>query len=81
MTDDYDPAGLPPINDAAKWVVTGTDLGISVEHQGKLYIFFGDVMEFDDADPIACTTDLDPEPHGFHLIPILQGSPGRAFVP
>ena len=78
-TGDYDPEGLPHINNTAEWGVVGTDLGVPVEHREKLYIFFGDVMEFDDATPIAYTTELDPEPHGFPLTPILQDGPGTNF--
>ncbi len=81
VTGDYDPKGLPHINNTALWGAVGTDLGIPVEHRGKLYIFFGDVAEFDDATPIAYTTDRDPEPHGFRLIPILRDGPGTSFRP
>lgn len=81
LTGDYDPEGLPHINDTAEWGVVGTDLGIPVEHQGRLYVLFGDVAEFDDADPVAYTTDTDPEPHGFRLTPILRGGPGTSFRP
>ncbi len=81
MTGGGDPEGLPYINDTAEWGISGTDLGVPVEHRGRLYIFFGDVPEFDDADPIVYTTDPDPEPHGFRMIPILQGGPGTSFRP
>lgn len=80
-TGDADPEGLPHINNTTEWGVAGTDMGAPVEHQGKLYIFFGDVPEFDDADPIAYTTDPDPEPHGFRLTPVLQDGPGTSFRP
>jgi hypothetical protein len=81
MTGDYDPEGLTHINCTGQWGIEGTDLGISVEHRGKLFIFFGDVLSANDADPIVYTTDLDPEPHGFRLHPILQGDPGTGFRP
>lgn len=79
MTGDYDPEGLPHVNDTTRWGVAGTDLGVPVEHEGRLYILFGDVPEFDDADPISYTTDSDP--HGFRLTPILEGGPGTSFRP
>ena len=81
MTGGGDPEGLPHVNDTTQWGVAGTDLGVPVEHRGRLYIFFGDVPEFDDADPIVYTTDPDPEPHGFRMIPIRQGGPGTSFRP
>jgi hypothetical protein len=81
MTGDYDPEGLPHRNNTAEWGVVGTDLGVPVEHRGKLYIFFGDVAEFDDATPIAYTSGLNPEPHGFCLVPILRGDSGTNFRP
>ena len=82
ITGDYDPEGLTHINCTGQWGIEGTDLGVSVEHQGNLFIFFGDVPSANDADPIVCTTtDLDPEPHGFQLHPILQGGPGTCVRP
>src|SRR5829696_4388256 len=81
MTGDYDPQGLAHINSTGQWGIEGTDLGISVEHQGKLFIFFGDVPSAKDADPIVYTSDLDPEPHGFQLHPILWGGSGTSFRP
>jgi hypothetical protein len=81
ITGDYDPEGLRHINCTGQWGIEGTDLGVSVEHQGNVFIFFGDVPSANDADPIVCTTDLDPEPHGFQLHPILQGGPGTCFRP
>jgi len=81
MTGDFDPEGLPHINCTGQWGIEGTDMGIPVEHQGKLYILFGDVPSADDANPIVYTTDTDPEPSGFQLYPILCGSPGTSFRP
>jgi hypothetical protein len=81
MTGDFDPEGLPHINFTGQWGIEGTDMGIPVEHQGKLYILFGDVPSADDANPIVYTTDTDPEPSGFQLYPILCGSPGTSFRP
>jgi hypothetical protein len=81
MTGDYDAEGLTHINCTGRWGIEGTDLGVPVEHQGNLLVFFGDVPSANDADPVACTTDLDPEPHGFQLHPILRGGPGTSFRP
>ena len=81
MTGDYDAEGLTHLNCTGQWGIEGTDLGVPVEHQGNLLVFFGDVPSANDADPIACTTDLDPEPHGFQLHPILRGGPGTRFRP
>ena len=81
MTGDYDPEGLPHINDTGQWGIEGTDFGVTAEHQGKLFILFGDVPSADDADPIVYTTDIDPEPYGFQLYPILCGGPGTSFRP
>ena len=81
ITGDYDPEGFTHINCTGRWGIEGTDLGISVEHQGNLFIFFGDVLSANAADPIVYTTDLDPEPHGFRLHPILRGDSGTCFRP
>ncbi len=81
ITGDYDPEGLTHINCTGQWGIEGTDLGVSVEHQGNLFIFFGDVPSANNADPMVYTTDLDPEPHGFQLRPILRGDPGTCFRP
>jgi hypothetical protein len=62
MTGDYDPDGLPHINYTGQWGIGGTDFGVTVEYQEKLFILFGDVPSAHDADPIFYTTDTDPEP-------------------
>src|SRR5215203_1479817 len=36
ITGDYDPEGLTHINCTGQWGIEGTDLGVSVEHQGNL---------------------------------------------
>ena len=45
--------------------VIGTDLGIPVEHKGRLYLLFGDVQQIKGdrwlRDPIGYTTSTDPE--------------------
>ena len=81
LTGDFVPEGLPHINYTGRWGIKGTDMGVPLEYQGKLFILFGDVPSADDADPIVYTTDTDPEPSGFQLRPILCGSPGTSFRP
>ena len=77
----------PGFNDTGKWGIVGTDMGIPVEHKGRLYLFFGDVPAVaggshpHDADPIVYTTDADPEPDGFRVEPVLRGGPGTSFRP
>ena len=44
--------------------LNGTDLGVPVEHGGKLYFFFGDAAPYNDIvddDPIAWMTTADPD--------------------
>ena len=81
LTANADPEGLPHLNHTIDWGCDGTDLGFSVEHNGRLYIFFGDVMRRDNADPIAYMFALDPEPENLLLTPILEagGTEFRAF--
>jgi len=70
-------AGKPPRTDPLTLGIIGTDLGIPVEHKGRLYFFFGDCDPFylwglnADADPIAWTTDGPNEPGGpvLHWLP------------
>ena len=81
MTGDYDAEGLTNINCTGRWGIEGTDLGVSVEHQGNLLVFFGDVPSAKDAEPLTCTTDFDPDPHVFQLHYIFQGGPGSSFSP
>lgn len=38
-----------------------TDLGVAFEHKDKIYIAFGDIPDNSDRDPIAWTTDRNPE--------------------
>ena len=44
LTGGYDPEGKPFLNDTVPWAVAGVDLGANTEHNGRLYIFFGDVV-------------------------------------
>ena len=45
LTGDYDPEGLPHLNFTGSWGVEGTDLGANTDHEGRLFIFFGDVPQ------------------------------------
>jgi hypothetical protein len=45
LTGDYDPEGLPHLNATGAWGIDGADLGANTEHEGRLYIFFGDVPQ------------------------------------
>ena len=87
LTGDDDPEKLVHLNKTGKWGIGGTDMGIPVEHNDRLYIFLGDVPSVEgkpnpnDADPIVFTTDTSPEPNGFEIIPILKGGPDPSFKP
>jgi hypothetical protein len=65
LTKDSDPTGRPHPGPTTPIGITGTDLGIPVEHMGRLYLFFGDAAEAPgiatDADPIAWLTTADPD--------------------
>ncbi len=45
LTGDYDPEGLPHVNFTGAWGVEGADLGANTDHDGRLFIFFGDVPQ------------------------------------
>ena len=64
FTRDADPGDRPHPMATTPLGLMGTDLGVPVEHGGRLYLFFGDSSEFDDVsdpDPIAWMTTLDPD--------------------
>ena len=71
FTQDSDPTGRPHAGPTTPLGLAGTDLGISVEHGGRLYLFFGDsTLEIDlirsrvterGSDPIAWLTTQDPD--------------------
>ena len=46
-----------------RYGVTGSDLGVPFSHNGRTYVVFGDTQGgvFGDRDPIAFTTDTEPE--------------------
>jgi hypothetical protein len=72
LTGDYDPENLPHFNNTLQWGVEGTDLGANTEHEGKLFIFFGDVPQVPpndqpikyDADFIAYINNIEIPPGG-----------------
>lgn len=43
ISGDYDPENLTHFNFTGAWGVDGVDLGANTEHDGRTYIFFGDV--------------------------------------
>ncbi len=67
LTGDSDPGGRPHPFNTDQIALYGTDLGIPVEHRGRLYLFFGDCKggrhSSADGDPIAWTAS-SPEPDG-----------------
>ncbi len=80
MTGNYDPAGLPHINNTDAWAVVGTDMGCPVEFNGNLYFFFGDVplssgdTNINNADPICYTTATSMGANGVPLSCITQSN-------
>jgi len=62
LTHDSDPGDRPHPVPTTQFGIAGTDLGVPVEHEGRLYLFFGDTAEFEDEvdwDPIAWLTTSD----------------------
>ena len=58
----------------SRFGVVGTDLGASVEHDGRLWFLFGDTWpDPDGGDSVAWTTDRSPEP-GVDLTFVTSGS-------
>jgi hypothetical protein len=74
LTADDDPEGLPHVNRTLQWGCEGTDLGIPVDHDGRLYLFLGDVPSRNHADPIAYTFALEPDPSKLLLTPVLESA-------
>jgi hypothetical protein len=68
-----DAEGWPLLIDPGKWGAAGTDLGANTEHNGRTYIFFGDVAPTRgsgipiNADMVAWIDDQDVIFHGGHL--------------
>ena len=63
VTGSQDPQHRPLLNcDTTPWGVRGTDLGANADHtdgDGRLYIFFGDVVGEDPPRPLAPPHDAD----------------------
>jgi hypothetical protein len=63
----------PPLQDTTRWGVHGVDEGVSVDFQGRTYIYFGDVNPYphDEGrlhlDHIAWTSEPHVHTHGGHL--------------
>ena len=95
LTGSADPSGLPVLNATDRvqeWHgagVEGVDLGANTEHNGRLYIFFGDVVPGigpavsganpvgvarRDTDLVAWTDDEMLRPGGFSLHPVKSGA-------
>src|SRR3982750_1285003 len=73
MSGDYDPEFLTHFNDTVPWAVDGLDLGANTEHEGRTFIFFGDVplqhgrqWPPNNSDMVAFIEDI-PFPLGGHL--------------
>jgi hypothetical protein len=52
-----DPEGHPLLNETGQWGMRGVDLGATVEHGGRLFVFFGDSFDPPHGDPV-CWSDL-----------------------
>jgi hypothetical protein len=59
LTGDRDPQDWPMMNVTGGWNVVGVDEGPTAEHNGKLFIFFGDV---------ATSANGDHHPLGWNFI-------------
>ena len=85
LTGSPDPGNLPSLNatNSGEWAgsaVEGTDLGANTDHNGKLFIFFGDVAPGNSPgeDLVGWTSDSELRPGGFTLHPVKAG---RIFDP
>src|SRR5579872_1851771 len=85
LTGSRDPEGKPVLNstDSGEWNgagIDGVDLGANTEHNGTLFVFFGDVPRgsrtdgpVQDADLVGWTVDRALRPGGFTLHPVKSG--------
>jgi hypothetical protein len=64
---------------ASRFGVSGTDLGSSFEHNGRIYFLFGDTGPHQE-DSIGYTTDTDPEA-GIHLEFVTQANNPQQYLP
>jgi len=71
LTGDADAEALLHVNRTSAWGCEGTDMGVPIEHEGRLYLFFGDVMSHNNIDPITFTYAPQPDPNDLGLTPIL----------
>ena len=85
LTGNPDPGNLPSLNStgSAEWAgsgVVGTDLGANTDHNGRLFVFFGDVVPGNpngsparDTDLVGWTSDVGLRLGGFTLHPVKAG--------
>lgn len=85
LTGSPDPENLPSLNatGSSEWAgsrMEGTDLGANTDHNGNLFIFFGDVAPGNSPgeDLVGWTQDVKLRPGGFTLHPVKAG---RFFDP
>jgi hypothetical protein len=82
-TGDSSLNGKPTLSRTSDVDVLGTDLGVTIEHGGRTYFFFGDTAsdhEPTDADSIAWTADATPTVRGFHLNFVLENARFRPLT-
>jgi len=65
LTTDW--TNWPLLNETNRFGVNGIDLGANTEHNGRLYIFFGDVAIDGNPDAVCWTTDTVVQRNGGHL--------------
>ena len=99
LTGNPDPENLPSLNakGSVEWAgsgVEGVDLGANTDHNGRLFIFFGDTVPGNgpavpgnpadvparDTDLVGWTSDTVLRPGGFTLHPVKAGA-GQYFDP
>ena len=65
LTTDW--TNRPLLNETNRFGVNGIDLGANTEHNGRLYIFFGDVAIDGNPDAVCWTTETVVQRNGGHL--------------
>jgi hypothetical protein len=72
--DPVDPMGWPLLTNTGRWQGIGADLGANTDHNGRLYIFFGDTATDQrpedppvNSDMVAWTDETKVLRHGGHL--------------
>jgi hypothetical protein len=83
LPEPRDPEGRPLLTETGRWGVRGVDLGACTEHDGRLFVFFGDSFDPPHADPICWSDDEAPLTRGGHLPsgPALDPPPGSTVEP